>query len=323
MVGSASPPAGGDQNAGRTINAVNWTFTTIAILAVTGRIIGRLALTHNIGWDDFWILVSLLFSISYTAIESVSIAFGGGRHVYYLAPESLSNAIKFNTIAYVPGIISVGLPKLAVAILLMRLLNIDRRQRILMYCLSIGSIILQTLCVVFFYAQCKPAAGLWDPSLKPACWSPSVLVNFAYFAGAYSALVDFYLALYPTTVLFQLKINMKKKIGLSCVMGIGVIAGAVAIYKCATLHELEEHADYTYIEGEAAARRRRPKHSHSDYYSTTLATAGSYGQIEGDSMELRAPPKRESQTEIRRTIDINVESNRDSRAAEAKMRGWS
>lgn len=40
---------------------------------------------------------------------------------------------------------------------------------------------------------------------------------------AYSAFVDLYLAVYPMTVLFKLQLNIRKKIGLSCVLGLGIL----------------------------------------------------------------------------------------------------
>jgi hypothetical protein len=63
---------------------------------------------------------------------------------------------------------------------------------------------------------------------------------------AYSAMVDFYLAAYPVTIIYSLQISLNRKIGLSFVLGIGFVATIVAIYKCTTLPELYNHADYTY-----------------------------------------------------------------------------
>lgn len=31
--------------------------------------------------------------------------------------------------------------------------------------------------------QCKPAAGLWNPTLNPVCWNPNILIDFSIFAG--------------------------------------------------------------------------------------------------------------------------------------------
>lgn len=64
-------PAGGDQNLGPTINAVCWLFTTLATLAVGARIYGRARLTHNLGWDDFWIVVAMVRLSNFLVLHSV------------------------------------------------------------------------------------------------------------------------------------------------------------------------------------------------------------------------------------------------------------
>ncbi|MCJ1392313.1 hypothetical protein MMC18_005180 [Xylographa bjoerkii] len=66
------------------------------------------------------------------------------------------------------------------------------------------------------------------------------------FVGAYSAFVDGYLAIYPVAVLRSLNINTKKKVGLCFVMGLGITAACIAIYKCTRLPELSQHTDYTF-----------------------------------------------------------------------------
>jgi hypothetical protein len=40
---------------------------------------------------------------------------------------------------------------------------------------------------------------------------------------ALSALVDLFLAVYPATVLWKLQMNRKKKIGLSVILGMGIL----------------------------------------------------------------------------------------------------
>ena len=55
-----------------------------------------------------------------------------------------------------------------------------------------------------------------------------------------------YLAAYPWYVLYHLNMSLKKKISLSAVLGLGFVAGAIAIYKCTRIPELYNHVDYTY-----------------------------------------------------------------------------
>lgn len=245
-------------NRGPAINAAVWTFTTIALLCVLLRLYGRFILTNNFGWDDFWIVISMVsiandetpchntdefkqvLSLLYSCFASVYVHMGGGRHPYYLGLDRTAAAVRIISIGNIPGIISVAVPKLAVAVLLVRLLNPARYQKAILYTLTLSCVVIQTLCAVFLWVQCTPSAGLWNPvKYKPKCWDLSVTINYFIFSGcmssflpqrhlplltlavAYSVFVDFYLAIYPMTVLWGLQINRSKKIGLSCVLGLG------------------------------------------------------------------------------------------------------
>lgn len=113
----------------------------------------------------------------------VAVNAGNGRHLYYLNLSQTSSAIKWNSIAYIPGIMSFSVPKVGVAVLLMRLLNPSRMQQYIMYSLSYACIVISALSAVLLWQQCDPSAGLWNPALKPVCWSPSILVNYSIFGG--------------------------------------------------------------------------------------------------------------------------------------------
>lgn len=65
---SLPPPLGNDLNKGSIINATNWTFTALALIAVGVRLFGRLKLTHNTGWDDFWIVVAVVSFLNAAAL---------------------------------------------------------------------------------------------------------------------------------------------------------------------------------------------------------------------------------------------------------------
>lgn len=114
---------------------------------------------------------------------TAAVAAGNGRHPYYLGPDQTSKAIEINSIALVPAVMAFSTPKLAVAYLLMRLLNPSKWQRWFLYFLSISCIIFAALCAILLFAQCSPVKGLWEPTLKPVCWKPSVLINWTIFTG--------------------------------------------------------------------------------------------------------------------------------------------
>ncbi|MCJ1394984.1 hypothetical protein MMC18_007865 [Xylographa bjoerkii] len=240
-----TPPPGGDDNKGPVILASIWTLTSVALITVVARLYGRFKLTRSAGWDDFFIVISMVFGILYSGLCTWAVMLGNGRHPYYLGPAT-SMAIKASAIAFIPGIIAFSIPKIAVACLLIRLMSPSRLQKRILLSLSISCVLIASLCAIFIWVQCTPSSGLWDPTVNATCWNPSVLINYSIFAGTYSACVDFYLAIYPMVVLYSLQMSRKKKVGLSLVLGVGLSATAVAIYKNTALGELYDHVDYTY-----------------------------------------------------------------------------
>ena len=127
-------------------------------------------------FTDSILLKSL--NIVYAAIVEVGVKAGNGRHPYYLGPQETSKAIRWSTIAFIPGVLSFTVPKISVAILLARLLNPTKRQKIFMYSLSIVVNIGGCIAVALLWQQCKPSSGLWDPTVAATCWSPDVLIDY-------------------------------------------------------------------------------------------------------------------------------------------------
>lgn len=50
-----------------------------------------------------------------------------------------------------------------------------------------------------------------------------ILVYYAITVGSVSGAVDLYLAIYPAVILYGLRINLRKKIALSCALGLGSV----------------------------------------------------------------------------------------------------
>ena len=63
--------------------------------------------------------------------------------------------------------------------------------------------------------------------------------------AAISAFVDLYMAVYPSFVLFKLQISTRKKIALCITLGLGTLAAACAMAKCAQIKGLADQSDST------------------------------------------------------------------------------
>lgn len=159
-------------------------------------------------------------SLLYVALAGVAISYGAGRHVATLPSEDASKAIYYTLISFVPGVSSFTIPKFAVVILLAKILDPTRWHKMIMWIVSILYLLLAVGMLVINFAQCTPAAAQWGGA-PGYCWDRKITVDYAMTLGVCSALFDFYLATYPTVVLYKLMLNWKKKLALSSSLGFG------------------------------------------------------------------------------------------------------
>ena len=129
--------------------------------------------------------------------------------------------------------------KVSVALLIYRLQAPSKLRTSVLAFLSISSLIMAVIIVILFFAQCSPTSALWTPNAG-SCWDPKPLVEFDIVASSrctcyktspdgakepqgYWAFVDFFLALFPITFLWNLQMSLKKRV-LSCMLlGLGVL----------------------------------------------------------------------------------------------------
>ncbi len=173
---------------------------------------------------------------------TMSTSYGTGRHLAALPPQDAMRAIKLNIISNPFGIMAFCVPKVAVALLLIRLMGPGNLRRWLLYFVTSVMMIAGILSAIFLFAQCRPVAALWDPAVAPiaSCWHPSVLTDYTYFVGgtlsfsrshlhctnvhqAYSAFCDFVLAVFPISIIWNLQMPMRRKIGICFLLSLGLL----------------------------------------------------------------------------------------------------
>ncbi|KAL8364897.1 hypothetical protein RB595_003943 [Gaeumannomyces hyphopodioides] len=250
------PPDIAAQDKGPGIIVTILSLTSITTLFVIARLYTRARVLRAAHLDDWLIIVSMACTWVAAGFSVAANLKGAGRHVRALTQQELHDAIFFVMTGFVPSLLSFAFPKLAIVALLTRLMNPSRIHRRFLWVLAGSCFVVLCTNIIVEFAQCNPVSALWDKSIKKedkSCWDPRVNLYTAYFAGAYSAFVDMYLAVYPTIVLFRLQsLSWRKKAALSIALGLGVFASIVAIYKCTFLPALGSK-DYTYDTAELVA----------------------------------------------------------------------
>lgn len=151
---------------------------------------------------------------------------GVGRHALYLEEDQRVNAVYmiWLSVPFSPGSAAFG--KVSIALFLKRLINRNRWQEAFLWILIFLLFAVNLVLVIVTFAQCTPVTFLWDrvkTASQGTCWSPTVQQYYGYFQGAFSAWSDLVLALFPTLIIWNLQIPRKTKIGIGCLMSLGVM----------------------------------------------------------------------------------------------------
>ncbi|KAE8418638.1 hypothetical protein BDV36DRAFT_282894 [Aspergillus pseudocaelatus] len=223
-------------NKGPRILAVVWTLSALTTIFVAARVYIRQWLIRNAGVDDYIIVVALCLTLTSVGMTTANVHMGYGKHAWFLEESTVETISLVNTISFAIGLCCFTVPKIAVTVLLTRILNPSRLQRIWLWTM-IGI----TASVSF---------AAWQRRLvtegKANCNDVQILIKYAIFNATLSASVDLYLAIYPSTVLMKLRMPLRKRLALCAALGMGSIAAATAIAKSTQFPDFAHQDDYTY-----------------------------------------------------------------------------
>ncbi|KAI0544972.1 hypothetical protein F4679DRAFT_562986 [Xylaria curta] len=230
-----------DVNRGAGLVVVAWILGAIGSSLLAMRIYTRAVIIKKIGWDDWTMVLAVALALVTGVIVTLMVHYGVGRHTVYLSEEQRINAVYmiWLSVPFSPGSAAIG--KISIALLLMRLMNRNRRQEAFLWGLIFFLIVVNLVLIIVTFAQCTPVTFLWNrvgSNSRGTCWTPSVQQNYGYFQGAFSAWSDLVLALFPILIIRKLKMPIRSKVGICFLMSLGVIATAAAAVKTVELRNL-------------------------------------------------------------------------------------
>ncbi|RDW74244.1 uncharacterized protein DSM5745_06906 [Aspergillus mulundensis] len=129
------------QDQSLSIVAVSWTLGSLCIVIVGVRLYTRTFVTRQLGWDDFFIALSLLSAIVCSALAQVAVYYGLGMHTSDISdPDHRVQAAKYTVIA----------PNFSVVMV---------------------SIIWNVFAIIVIIGFCRPAKKIWLPDTPGSCFS--------------------------------------------------------------------------------------------------------------------------------------------------------
>ncbi|QSZ29483.1 hypothetical protein DSL72_003997 [Monilinia vaccinii-corymbosi] len=246
MLGDEAPE-GGDVDRGKTAAIIMIAQVAFAIVIVMARIYARITI-KGLGKDDWVMLFTLGLFISYGGLVTYEWKLGGFRHLYYLLPEQEIQVAKIHYIILVNVIFAYINGKAAVGFLVLRIMSGDSTawRRWLVYGTMGLTALINILACIITYVQCSPPRALWDTSIPHTCWDARYQIRFAMVTAAENCLADIVLAIVPASVIMNLNMDMKKRVNLSILLGLGLIAAICCIVKTTYLGSLGAHSDLTW-----------------------------------------------------------------------------
>ncbi|KAF1930581.1 uncharacterized protein M421DRAFT_377119 [Didymella exigua CBS 183.55] len=231
---------------GPILNGVMWLQVGVSSVFIMLRIYTRFYIIRSLGWDDYMMVINLAVFIAFIATTSIGVSYGVGKTTEDIARLGLDNskAIFWEAVGQGICIMGIAVSKAAIALFLLRI--VVRKWHIaLLWSVMISTAIFSTITTALLFLQCKPVSYLWNPTI-PGGHCPINFTDVGLSMGAWSAAMDFILAILPWPVVMGLNMKRKEKVTIACGLSLGFFAGCCSVVRTVELRTLASKANYVY-----------------------------------------------------------------------------
>lgn len=231
---------------GPILNGVMWLQVVISSVFIALRIYTRYCIIRSLGWDDYMMVINLATFIAFIATTSVGVSYGVGKKTEDIVRLGLDNskAIYWEAVGQGICIMGIAVSKAAIALFLLRI--VVRKWHIaLLWSVMVSTAVFSSITTTLLFLQCKPVSFLWNPTI-PGGYCPVNFTDVGLSMGAWSAAMDFVLAILPWPVVMGLNMKRKEKITIACGLSLGVFAGCCSVVRTVELRTLASKENYVH-----------------------------------------------------------------------------
>ncbi|KAF6838776.1 hypothetical protein CPLU01_02309 [Colletotrichum plurivorum] len=216
---------------------VLWGLTGLALCFVILRLWTRLVVLQAYGMDDHFFNLAFVLFVAYDVLLTIASLHGFGRNISEIEEASdVSSAILFEAIGQTVLVVGTVVSKTSLALFLLRLVTTRLHQVVILApVVVLGLLVVASLVV--FWLSCEPAEFLWN-RLLPGGTCPIDPGPISTAAGIWSVVVDFWYAVTPWALLWNIQMPKREKLLINISLSLGVIAGACGIQRALELKTL-------------------------------------------------------------------------------------
>ncbi|KAF2642889.1 hypothetical protein P280DRAFT_468190 [Massarina eburnea CBS 473.64] len=221
---------------------------SIAVVSVRIHVVLHL-LSKNLAIDDYFMVIGTFFTICLSVANMICGWYGVGMHTLDIPPENLVPMLKANLATRLLYVVAICFVKLSI---LLFYLNIERRRAwrwtgyfLMAFVLALS---LATFFVLLFV--CVPPSLFWNPveqALHPEkCMKQSTQQAFFELNGVLNIVQDVSIIIFPIGMIWNLKMSIRRKIGLAALFSVGLVAVAAGSVRFYYVLSLAKEADLWY-----------------------------------------------------------------------------
>ncbi|OAL51188.1 hypothetical protein IQ07DRAFT_679479 [Pyrenochaeta sp. DS3sAY3a] len=228
---------------GPVIMGVTWWLTFFCGGFLALRVYAKVSRKQGLWWDDHILIAAWVLLFVEAIITQMGQLIGFGKRSVDIPVENLSTIALYTSIGASISCFASTFSKISFGVTLLRLTT--RYTRWIVWFCIVTLFLAMIPSALFTWIQCTPTEKAWNSSIPGACWPASVTVNYGIFNAAWCAVIDFFLALLPWTLIWHLQLRTREKLGVGIAMSMGVLSGVCAIVKGVYIVQLRQQ-DFFY-----------------------------------------------------------------------------
>ncbi|KAK4222260.1 hypothetical protein QBC38DRAFT_88264 [Podospora fimiseda] len=224
--------------------ALHGVLLTVSTLSMVMRFYTRCCITRSKwGMDDVFCFISYGMSLGFSALMFKTFEYGIGRHMWDTPAFWLPTAFEWFTYAtYVYVLLSLAV-RLSFLFFYYRVFSQQGKIRYVL----IGSIVfMSALNLGIFFTtlfNCNPREKAWNSTVDGKCINPEIL---PWISSGSSAACDIFVLLLPIPVLWGLNMDIKKKVRVLGVFGLGLFSCIASLVRLSMTSLLKSSFDATW-----------------------------------------------------------------------------
>ncbi|KAK5118852.1 hypothetical protein LTR62_000061 [Meristemomyces frigidus] len=228
---------------------ITWTLAVLATMAVAARVYVSTALLERPGWDLYWAMLAWATALCGQGMQTAAALYGIGNHIEFLTKSDIVQALKWDWLGRMIGVWASFFGKNVVIALILRIQGrTHSKKTVFLHFILLSNLLLTIALVTVLCLRCKPTSMWWNKAQAGSCDRiPSRITEvLGIFQSSWTTASDFALAIYPVFIFWNLSMSWQRKAGICAIMGAGLIAGIVNIFKMVQVQLAYSDKDVTH-----------------------------------------------------------------------------